>query len=228
MRRILFAETALALAAAFTASHAIAQNAPSAAPGGQQGQPGGGGQQGQAGGGQGQPGGGGGGMMGSRPQTMDLTLAQKMADAVQAAMEAADEQAAICIMDTNGDIVLFERIDETNRIPVGTAEGKARAVLMFGVPTAEVAAAQRNPVPLQVTAPPIGGAPSVFAFMSGGLPIYKNGKMIGAIGVGGADSKEAGDAMLAQIGIDAAGLSSTKDAAAPSSTKVAAAPVPAK
>ena len=43
----------------------------------------------------------------------------------------------------------------------------------------------------------------------------ENGKMIGSIGVGGADSKDAGDAILAQIGIDAAGLSSTKDAAGP-------------
>ncbi len=219
MRRILFAETALALAAAFTASCAIAQNAPRAAQetppaaqGGPQGRPGGGG-------GQGQPGGGGGGMGGPRPQTMDLALAQKIADAVQAAIEAADEQAAICIMDTNGDIVLFERIDETNRIPVGTAEGKARAVLMFGVPTAEVASAQRNPVPLQVTAPPVGGSVGPMAIMSGGLPIYKDGKMIGAIGVGGADSKDAADAMLAQIGIDAAGLSSTKDAARPTPSK---------
>jgi glc operon protein GlcG len=150
---------------------------------------------------------------------MDLATAQKIADAVQAAMESADEQAAICIMDTNGDIVLFERIDETNRIPVGTAEGKARAVLMFGVPTADVAAAQRNPVPLQVTPPPVGGSIGPITTMSGGLPIYRNGKLIGAIGVGGADAKDAGDAQLAQIGIDAAGLSSTKDAAGPTPSK---------
>jgi glc operon protein GlcG len=150
---------------------------------------------------------------------MELAVAQKMADAVQAAMEAADEQAAICIMDTNGDIVLFERIDETNRIPVGTAEGKARAVLMFGIPTAQVISPQHGPVPLQVTAPPVGGTVGPMAIMSGGLPIYKNGKMIGAIGVGGADSKDAADAALAQIGIDAAGLSSTKDAAAPAPPK---------
>ena len=211
MRRMLFAESALALAAAFTASYAIAQNAPPAA---QNAPP-----AAQQGGGQGQPGGGGGGMGGPRPQTMELALAQKIADAVQSAMEAADEQAAICIMDTNGDIVLFERIDETNRIPVGTAEGKARAVLMFGIPTADVASAQRNPIPLKVTAPPVGGSIGPMAIMSGGLPIYKNGRMIGAIGVGGADSKDAADATLAQIGIDAAGLSSTKDAAAAAPSK---------
>ena len=158
-------------------------------------------------------------MGGPRQQTMNLALAQKIADAVQAAMEAADEQAAICIMDTNGDIVVFERIDETNRIPVGTAEGKARAVLMFGVPTSELAAAQRNPVTVQVTAPPVGGSVGPMATMSGGLPIYKDGKMIGAIGVGGADAKDAGDAVLAQIGIDAAGLSSTKNPAAPGPSK---------
>lgn len=213
MRRILFVETALAVAAAFTASYAIAQGRPPAA---QQGQPAGPG--GPGGGGRGGPGGGGGGM-GGRPQTMDLATAQKIADAVQAAAEGADEQPAICIMDTNGDIVLFERIDETNRIPVGTAEGKARAALMFGVPTAEVAAAQRNPVPLQVTPPPVGGSFGPISIMSGGLPIYKNGKMIGVIGVGGADAKDANDTVLAKMGIEAAGLSSTKDGAAPAPSK---------
>jgi glc operon protein GlcG len=149
-------------------------------------------------------------MAGGRPQTMDLASAQKMAAAVESAADDAGEQAAVCIMDTTGDIVVFERMDETNRIPVGTAEGKARAVLMFGIPTGDVASASRTPIPLQVTAPPIGGIGGVITIMRGGLPIYKNGKMIGAIGVGGADSKDAGDEQLAQIGIEAAGLSSTK------------------
>jgi glc operon protein GlcG len=211
MRRISFAGTTLAFVAAAIASYAIAQTAPvvvspagasaagQTAPQRQQGGNGGGGN-----------GGGGGGLAGSRPQTMDLALAQKMAAAVESAADDAGEQAAVCIMDTTGDIVVFERMDETNRIPVGTAEGKARAVLMFGIPTGDVASALRSPVPLQVTAPPIGGSGGVITIMRGGLPIYRNGKMIGAIGVGGADSKDAGDEQLAQIGIEAAGLSSTK------------------
>jgi glc operon protein GlcG len=141
---------------------------------------------------------------------MDLASAQKIAAAVEAAAEDANEQAAVCVMDTSGDIVVFERMDETNRIPVTTAEGKARAVLMFGLSTGEVTSALRAPVPLQVTAPPIGSAGGAITIMRGGLPIYKNGKMIGSIGVGGAESKDAPDEKLAQIGIDAASLSSTK------------------
>jgi len=205
MRKISFAGTTLAFVAAAIASYAIAQTAPAVAPPASASAAGQAAPQRQQGGN-----GGDGGLAGSRPQTMDLASAQKMAAAVESAADDAGEQAAVCIMDTSGAIVVFERMDETNRIPVGTAEGKARAVLMFGIPTGDVASALRNPVPLQVTAPPIGGSGGVITIMRGGLPIYRGGKMIGAIGVGGADSKDAGDEQLAQIGIEAAGLSSKK------------------
>src|SRR5882757_6682719 len=75
------------------------------------------------------------------PQQIDLATAKKMAAAAEAAATAQNQHIAICIMDARGDMVFFERGDTINAIPVGSAQGKAHAVLIFGLPTAQIAAA---------------------------------------------------------------------------------------
>jgi glc operon protein GlcG len=57
-----------------------------------------------------------------------------------------------------------------------------------------------EPVPAKITAPPQGA--NEFAIQQGGLPIIKDGKVIGGIGAGGAASAD--DERFAQAGIDAA------------------------
>jgi glc operon protein GlcG len=140
---------------------------------------------------------------------MDLTTAKKMVAAVEAAAAAKKQNIAVCVMDANGDVVSFERMNGTDRIPLATSQGKARAVLMFGIPTGMIADAQRDkkPVTAAISALPIGGGGGEITLMRGGLPIMKDGKMIGSIGVGGSASEE--DENFAQIGIDAAGLTSS-------------------
>jgi cytochrome c len=143
-----------------------------------------------------------------RGQSMDLASAKKMVAAVEAVAEQKKQHVAICVMDTNGDIVVFERMNGTDRIPLTTSQGKARTVLLFGISTGMIADAQRDkkPVTAVITAPPIGSGGGEMTLMRGGLPIMKDGKMIGSIGVGGSASEE--DEKFAQIGIDAAGLTS--------------------
>jgi glc operon protein GlcG len=145
---------------------------------------------------------------GARGQSMDLTTAKKIVAAVEAAATAKRQNIAVCVMDTNGDVVVFERMNGTERIPLATSEGKARAVLMFGIPTAMIADAQRDkkPVTATITPLPIGGGGGEITVMRGGLPIMKDGKMIGSIGVGGSASEE--DEAFAQLGINAVGLTS--------------------
>jgi uncharacterized protein GlcG (DUF336 family)/mono/diheme cytochrome c family protein len=144
----------------------------------------------------------------ARGQGMDLTTAKKIVAAVEAAAAAKKQNIAVCVMDVNGDVVVFERMNGTERIPLATSEGKARAVLMFGIPTAMIADAQRDkkPVTATITPLPIGGGGGEITVMRGGLPIMKDGKMIGSIGVGGSASEE--DEAFAQIGINAVGLTS--------------------
>ena len=128
----------------------------------------------------------------ARGQSMDLMTAKKMVAAVEAAAAAKKQNIAVCVMDANGDVVAFERMNGTDRIPLATSQGKARAVLMFGVPTAMIADAQRDkkPVTATIKALPIGGGGGEITLLRGGLPILKDGKMIGAIGVGGSASGE--------------------------------------
>jgi glc operon protein GlcG len=177
MKRMFFPVLASVLAAGLTASQSIAQNA-------QQGGQGGGGNRPPAG----------------RPQTMDLVSAKKLVVAAEASAAASNDHVAICVMDTNGDVVLSERMDGLrDRTPLSTSQGKARAVLMFGIPTGQIADAQRDkkPVTAMITTPIAGD----LTVMRGGLPILKDGKLIGSIGVGGSASES--DEKYAQAGIDA-------------------------
>ena len=174
MKRTFFAVAAVVLAVSFLTTPSIAQNAQ----------------------GKGKEGPG-------RPQTMDLASALKMAAAVVAAASAANEHVAICVMDTNGDVVLAERMDMvSDRIPISTSQGKARAVLLLGMPTGQIADAIRDhkPVSATLTPSPVGGGGEII-LMRGGLPVMKDGKLIGAIGVGGSSSEN--DEKYAQMGIDA-------------------------
>ena len=112
-----------------------------------------------------------------------------------------NQHIAICIMDARGDMVYFERGDVINAIPVASSQGKAHAVLLFGLPTKQVAAAIKagTPVTANLKAPATGA--SDLDIRQGGLPIMKDGKMIGAIGVGGSASES--DEQFAQAGLDA-------------------------
>jgi cytochrome c len=150
--------------------------------------------------------GGGGGGQRYRTPTMTLGPARTMSAAVEAAATKKREHVAICIMDSNGDIVLSVRMDGlANATPIGTAQGKARAVLMFGIPTGVLAdaTAARKPLPQIVELPQNGATIST---MRGGLPIYKDGKMIGSIGVGGSETDQ--DEPLSELGVEAAGFTS--------------------
>jgi glc operon protein GlcG len=192
MRKFLFAVAIFAFAACLAASPLLAQSGP----------PGQAPQQGaQAGpGGPGGPGGPPG--MTSTPQTMDLATAKNMVAAAEAAATAANAHVAICVMDTNGDVVFFERMDGAPTIAVVTSQNKARAVLLFGMATGKIAEAMQGnkPVTANITAQPMEGGGAV-TLMRGGLPIVKNGKLIGAIGAGGSASET--DEKFSQAGIDA-------------------------
>jgi uncharacterized protein GlcG (DUF336 family) len=136
------------------------------------------------------------------PQMIDLATAKKMIAGAEAAAIARNEHVAITVMDGRGDMVAFERMDTLNTIPVSTSQGKAHAVLIFGVPTGEIADDMRagKPVPATVKAP-LAGAESL-SLMRGGLPIMKDGKMIGSIACGGSQTEQ--DEPICQAGIDAA------------------------
>lgn len=103
-------------------------------------------------------------------------------------------------MDVNGDLVYFERMDGAAGRAVTSAHGKARAALLFGMTSKDVADAIAAGKPVSVTlTSPLAGAE--ITPQQGGIPVFKDGKIIAAIGAGG--SMPATDEKIAQAGADA-------------------------
>jgi glc operon protein GlcG len=134
------------------------------------------------------------------PQTIDLVTAKKMVAAAEQEAVKANAKVGISVVDSNGDLVFSERIDGASTRGVTSSQGKARAALLFGLPTKKVQdiIASGKPVEARINT---AAALSELVLNQGGLPIIKDGKVIGAIGVGGSASSE--DERFAQAGIDA-------------------------
>jgi len=135
-----------------------------------------------------------------KPQTIDLATAKKLIAAAEAEALKANAKVGIAVVDSNGDLVASERIDGASTRGVTSSQAKARAALLFGLPTKQVqdAIAAGKPVQANVTAAAASGE---LVINQGGLPIVKDGKVIGGIGVGGSASSE--DERFAQTGINA-------------------------
>jgi glc operon protein GlcG len=103
---------------------------------------------------------------------------------------------AIAIVDTAGQLVAFERMDNTQTASTGISQDKALSAAMYRRPTKvfqDVLAA--GGVGLRVLT--LRGANAV----EGGLPLVVDGKIIGAIGVSGGTSEQ--DGVVAKGGTDA-------------------------
>jgi glc operon protein GlcG len=115
--------------------------------------------------------------------SMDLATAKKAAAAASA--EAAKRQAggAIAVVDAGGQLVYFERLDNT--FPAGpmVSYGKARTAALFQKPTRVFEEAVKGGRVGFLAAPDMTP-------LQGGIPIVVDGRVIGAIGVSGAHSAQ--------------------------------------
>ena len=103
---------------------------------------------------------------------------------------------AVAIVDAAGDLVYFEKMDETQTGSVTVSQSKARSAARFKRPTkAFQDALTATPDGLRILG--IEGAVPV----EGGLPIVMGGKIVGAIGVSGGTSQQ--DGQCAQVGLNA-------------------------
>jgi glc operon protein GlcG len=139
----------------------------------------------------------------ARPAGIDITTAQRMVSAAAAAAKDAGASVAIAIIDVNGDLVALERMDGASPQAVTSSQGKARAAVLFGLPTKAIQDAANAGKAITVTVtlpPPLGGAQELTPFQ-GGLPVMKDGKIVAGIGVGG--SAPANDEKFAQAGVEA-------------------------
>ncbi len=126
------------------------------------------------------------------PITIDQ--AKKIAAGALAESKKNNWRMAISIVDNHGFPVYFERMEDTQTASIQIALDKAKSAAMFRRPTKvfEDGVAKGRVALLGLT----GAMP-----IEGGLPIMVDGRVIGGIGVSGANSDQ--DAQAAQAGLNA-------------------------
>jgi glc operon protein GlcG len=101
----------------------------------------------------------------------------------------------IAILDSGGQLVMLQRLDNTQWGSVEIAKEKARSAVALRRPTKALQdAVAQGGVNLRLLTIP-------FSVLEGGIPIMADGKVIGGVGVSGVTSQQ--DAQIAQAGIDA-------------------------
>ena len=127
---------------------------------------------------------------------IQLRTAKRAAAAAISEAERNTGAMAVAIVDMAGDLVYFEKMDDTQTGSVTVSQAKARSAARFKRPTKTFQDA--------LTATPDGirilgleGAVPV----EGGLPIVVDGKIVGAIGVSGGTSAQ--DGQCANAGVEA-------------------------
>ena len=135
------------------------------------------------------------------PSPIDAATARQIVAAAEQTASAVNAKVAIAVVDVNGDLVALSRLDGASSRAVASAQGKARAAILFGVPTKQVSDAIAAGAPLPVTLTPAGVGTAGIVTNQGGLPLFIDGKLAGAVGVGGSSSAE--DERFAKSGVDA-------------------------
>jgi uncharacterized protein GlcG (DUF336 family) len=111
--------------------------------------------------------------------TQDADLA---VTAAHRAAEAAGVTVSVTVLDAGGHLLAFRRADRAVLISGETSTRKAYTALQLGAPTADLVDAVQ-PGGLFHTLPTALDRPLLF--IAGGVPIHRDGRLIGAIGVGG-------------------------------------------
>lgn len=128
--------------------------------------------------------------------SINLETARKVAAAAAAEAKRNGWTVAVAIVDTAGDLVYFERADDTQVASSQIAQDKARTAVRFKRPSKAFEEAVA------------GGRMGVLAMpgvlpLEGGIPLLIDGKIAGAVGVSGVTSQQ--DGVCAQAGVDALG-----------------------
>jgi glc operon protein GlcG len=128
--------------------------------------------------------------------SINLEQAKRAIAAGQAEARKNGWPVAIAIFDTAGQLVAFEKLDDTQTASVQVAQDKGRAAVIY-----------RRPTKVFEDLVAGGGAGTRILGLrdaspvEGGLPIMAGGKVIGGIGVSGVTSQQ--DGIVAKAGADA-------------------------
>jgi glc operon protein GlcG len=125
-----------------------------------------------------------------------LEMAKKIASAAEAFAITKQWPIAVAIVDTGGNLVLFEKMENTQIASIDVAIGKAKTANNFKRPTK----AMEDVIAGGGAGLRLLAVPGVFP-VEGGDPILVNGKIIGAIGISGMQPPQ--DEEVARAGLAA-------------------------
>ena len=111
-------------------------------------------------------------------KALSLTAAKKIAAAAEADAKAKNARVVIAIVDDGGNLLVLQRLDDTQVASVDVGIGKARTAAIFRRPSRDFEEQVKNG---RIAALALPGATP----LQGGIPIAFDGKIIGAIGVSG-------------------------------------------
>ena len=128
--------------------------------------------------------------------TIEYAEARRALDAIHAEILRRGKAGVIAVCDAHGDLIAFARMDGAPLSSITIAMNKAYSAARERKPTKEIGVAARNPE----KGFDIGyfGDPR-FTGWGGGVPIWKNGVVIGAIAVSGLPQAE--DIELAEMAV---------------------------
>ena len=129
-------------------------------------------------------------------QSIDYTEAQRIVDAITAELLKRNKAAVIAVADPHGELLAFARLDGAPVSSVRIAINKAWSAARGRKSTKEIGDRVRHPKNGFDIA--YYGDPQ-FVGWGGGVPVWRNGEVVGSVAVSGLSSEE--DAELAMLGM---------------------------
>jgi glc operon protein GlcG len=130
-------------------------------------------------------------------QTIDYSEARRAVDLIVEKALQMQKAAAVAVADLHGDLICFARMDGAPVSSVRIAMNKAWTAARERKPTKEIGEKVKHPEKAHDIA--YYGDPQYVGW-GGGLPIWKNGEVVGAVAVSGLSSNE--DVALATLGVE--------------------------
>jgi glc operon protein GlcG len=130
-------------------------------------------------------------------QTIDYSEAKRAVDLIVEKALQMQKAAAVAVADSHGDLICFARMDGAPVSSIRIAMNKAWTAARERKPTREIGDKIKHPEKGHDVA--YYGDPQYVGW-GGGIPVWKNGEVIGAVAVSGLSSNE--DIALATLGVE--------------------------
>jgi glc operon protein GlcG len=130
-------------------------------------------------------------------RTLDYSDAKRAVDLIVEKAHAMQKAASIAVADSHGDLICFARMDGAPVSSIRIAMNKAWTAARERKPTKDIGERIRHPEKGHDIA--YFGDPNYVGW-GGGIPVWKDGEVVGAVAVSGLSSAE--DIELATLGVE--------------------------